>query len=64
MMVPKAEVICKEKIWKNKVLVIDTEHLYMYDSFGDRLDVLKNLDEIRREEDILKLREQIKNSLN
>lgn len=64
MMVPKAEVICKEKIWQNKVLVIDTEHLYMYDSFGDRLDVLKNLDEIRREEDILKLREQIKNSLN
>ena len=63
MMVPKAEAICKEKIWQNKVLVIDTEHLYMYDS-GDRLDVLKNLDEIRREEDILKLREQIKNSLN
>ena len=58
------ETLPNEDSASNPFYTVNEKNLYMYDSFGDRLDVLKNLDEIRREEDILKLREQIKNSLN
>lgn len=59
MIAKNTEMWPQEKLWQNCVLVIDTENFYRYDSLSDRLDVMKNLDEIHSEEDIKYLRDEI-----
>lgn len=59
MIAKEEEVRPQEKLWQNCVLVIDTENFYRYDALSDKLDVIKNLDEIHGEEDIKYLRDEI-----
>lgn len=47
------------RIWQETVLVIDTTDCYCYDAGTDRLTALEQLDNIRTENDIRKLRENI-----
>ena len=49
----------QEKLWQESVLVMDTINIYLYNAQRDELTLLKELDEIRTEEDIRALRAEI-----
>ena len=49
----------QEKIWQNTVLVIDTENMYLYHLQENRLTVIKSLDEVQGEGDIIRIREAV-----
>jgi len=53
------KILPNEKFYKNNVLVFDTENIYLYDKCSNSLTYLVNLDDMKTEKDIKKLRETL-----
>ena len=56
---PKAKALSSDKVYADCVLVIDTEGLYLYTYGSSSLTLICPLSEVRRNEDIQRIREAL-----
>ena len=51
------------KMYSDKVMIIDTYNIYLYDNLTNQINTLYNLDNLKNEEDILLIKQILTDSL-